>query len=80
MKNPVTAYWMKHYTSAPGPEGRCTLCGNSGLIDTRNTARDASGRLVGRISPCICPNGQAERADQARSQRLARARKDTLGL
>lgn len=53
-------YWLKYYASEPGPKGRCTLCGNSGIIDTRG-AMDATGHEVGRMNYCICPNGQEAR-------------------
>lgn len=52
----VTAYWLDHYCTE-----HCTLCGNSGQIDTR-TAKTATGKQCGRINFCICPNGQAMRA------------------
>lgn len=38
----------------------CTLCGNSGVIDSRGVAT-AAGVVVGRLNFCICPNGQALR-------------------
>jgi hypothetical protein len=56
----VTDYWMAHYVSAP-PHSLCTLCGNSGTIDTTKTAISAAGVNAGRVSFCICPNGQALR-------------------
>lgn len=53
----VTAYWLEHYAT-----GHCTLCGNTGVVDTSTTAVDAGGASVGRKNFCICPNGQAMRA------------------
>lgn len=50
-------YWMKYYISEPGTEGRCTLCGNSGILDTRGV-KDVCGNDVGCLNYCICPNGQ----------------------
>lgn len=52
----VTDYWLKFYV-----EGVCTLCGNSGYVDTRKTAVSPLGVKVGRRQPCICPNGQENR-------------------
>lgn len=48
----ITKYWIKHYV-----EGHCTLCGNSGLIDTSGV-RTHAGVKVGRVNYCLCPNGQ----------------------
>jgi len=52
----VTDYWLAYYAT-----DHCTLCGNSGVIDTTN-ARTGTGLHVGRKNWCICPNGQAMRA------------------
>ena len=54
--NAITEYWLKYYC-----EDHCTLCGNSGFVDTTATARTATGLCVGRQNFCICPNGQALR-------------------
>lgn len=52
-ENPViTRYWLDHYCVT-----FCTLCGNSGIIDTRGVKTPA-GHIVGRLNYCICPNGQ----------------------
>ena len=51
----VTQYAMAYYVT-----NQCTLCGNSGIIDTRG-AMTAAGVPVGRLNWCICPNGQAYR-------------------
>lgn len=48
----VTNYWLAFYAS-----DHCTLCGNSGIIDSRGT-KTAAGVSVGRLNWCICPNGQ----------------------
>lgn len=48
----VTNYWHEFYCTQ-----HCTLCGNSGVIDTTGV-RTAAGILVGRKNLCICPNGQ----------------------
>jgi hypothetical protein len=52
----VTSYWFMYYAT-----DHCTLCGNTGIIDTRST-RTPAGVLAGRLNLCICPNGQAMRA------------------
>jgi hypothetical protein len=53
--NAITRYWLKHYATQ-----HCTLCGNSGVIDSRGR-KTAAGVLAGRLNWCICPNGQALR-------------------
>lgn len=49
----VTEYWLTYYA-----DKHCTLCGNSGIIDTTGIAKTAAGLSVGRKNYCICPNGQ----------------------
>jgi hypothetical protein len=51
----ITRYWLEYYA-----DSHCTLCGNSGVIDTAGV-RTAAGKEVGRKNYCICPNGQALR-------------------
>lgn len=53
----ITDYWIEHYTNL----GLCSLCGNSGIVDTRKTAKSAAGVVSGRLNWCICPNGQIMR-------------------
>lgn len=55
IKKAITDYWFAHYCS-----DHCTLCGNSGVIDTTGV-RTPAGVLVGRRNWCICPNGQVGR-------------------
>jgi hypothetical protein len=57
---PVIDYWAQHYVNEKA--GVCALCGNSGVIDTTNAAVSPTGVKVGGRMPCICPNGQWERA------------------
>jgi hypothetical protein len=38
--------------------GSCCLCGNSGIIDTRNVMFDEYGDECGAEVFCICPNGR----------------------
>lgn len=49
----LTTYWLTHFLAAP----YCTLCGNSGIIDTSESAKDPHGNPVGVRTYCICPNG-----------------------
>lgn len=37
----------------------CGLCGNTGIIDTRETAVSPAGVHCGDRFHCICPNGRA---------------------
>lgn len=55
--DPITKYWFLNYVS---PSGLCTLCGNTGKIDTVGIT-SAAGVLCGRINLCLCPNGQKMR-------------------
>lgn len=55
----ITDYWYAHYVNHE--VGLCSLCGNSGKIDTRLTAISAAHVPAGRINYCICPNGQIMR-------------------
>ena len=51
----VTDYWLAFYANC-----HCTLCGNSGIVDTRGV-KTAAKVETGRLNWCICPNGQALR-------------------
>ncbi len=57
----VTRYWLEFYGDNKTGFGHCTLCGNTGVIDTTLTAFSSAGIRVGRKNFCICPNGQALR-------------------
>jgi hypothetical protein len=57
----VSQYAMQYYVT-----NQCTLCGNSGIIDTRGV-RTAAGVPVGRLNWCVCPNGQALRQHRDRN-------------
>lgn len=52
----LTNFWLEYYAN----KGLCSLCGNSGRIDT-TTAVSAAGVKSGCINYCICPNGQVLR-------------------
>lgn len=38
--------------------GRCGLCGNSGIVDTRGKVVSPRGEDCGVRACCICPNGR----------------------
>lgn len=59
MNKAVKEYWLDHYTTE---HPLCSLCANTGVIDTRSTAVSAAGVRSGRLNWCICPNGQAMRS------------------
>lgn len=52
----VVDYWAHFYLE----RHLCSLCGNSGIVDTTGV-KTAAGVVVGRRNFCICPNGQAIR-------------------
>lgn len=52
----VVDYWYEYYVK----NGLCSLCGNSGKIDTRS-AKSAAGVACGDMHYCICPNGMIMR-------------------
>lgn len=60
VEKPITEYWRNHYVN----KGHCSLCGNSGIIDTTGV-RTAAGVIAGRKNYCICPNGQSIRKQEA---------------
>lgn len=53
--SPITNYWYKFYCAE-----HCTICGNTGIIDSTG-AETPAGVVVGRRNWCICPNGQVLR-------------------
>lgn len=55
----IRDYWLLYVSD---DAALCSLCGNSGIIDTRATAVSAAGVNAGRLNYCICPNGQAMRS------------------
>jgi hypothetical protein len=63
-ENIITGYVMKYYVRP-----HCSLCGNSGIVDT-NGVKTAAGILVGTRQPCLCPNGQAMRKELIRLVKL----------
>ncbi len=63
----ITEYWSEHYIN----KRICSLCGNSGIIDTTGT-KTYAGVEVGRKNYCICPNGQAMRNAFVKGRQLGR--------
>lgn len=57
----ITKYWLEYYTNEDTFGNLCSLCGNTGVIDTRGKAISPMGIDAGKINFCICPNGQAMR-------------------
>ena len=51
--------WLDYYLNQE--VGLCSLCGNSGVVDTRKTAVSQAGVSAGRLNWCICPNGRTLR-------------------
>lgn len=51
----LTQVWLDEFC----PKGICGLCGNSGRIDTTESALSPDGHPVGGRFWCICPNGRA---------------------
>jgi uncharacterized protein CbrC (UPF0167 family) len=52
-KDWLSDYWLEHHCSEA-----CTLCGNSGVVDTTGVRTRVE---VGRRNWCICPNGVRRR-------------------
>jgi hypothetical protein len=62
----IDDYFWKHYwNQEAGFGGLCSLCGNSGVIDTRETANSGANVKAGRLNYCLCLNGRAMREANA---------------
>jgi hypothetical protein len=57
IRDGVEEYWTRYFVS---PEGLCTLCANTGVVDTSG-ARSMAGVKAGKVQFCICPNGHSLR-------------------
>ncbi len=53
-KKQLSDFWAVEYS----PKNHCCLCGNRGIIDTRNKVFTPAGYECGARVFCICPNGQ----------------------
>jgi hypothetical protein len=63
-KKQLAMFWLENYeVKIEGIGGYCGLCGNTGLIDTRNSAKTPRGQQCGGVFPCVCPNGRAIKPD-----------------
>lgn len=62
-KNNPRDAWLEFDSIQMGPHGieigYCGLCGNSGVLDTTNSAKTPGGRSCGVKAYCICPNGRS---------------------
>lgn len=54
-KSALTDLWFAEFVR----NHHCGLCGNTGWIDTRETAVTPAGVRCGDRFLCICPNGRA---------------------
>ena len=59
MKNKkiISDFWLDNYRNLE--KDLCGLCGNTGMIDTTNSAVSPMGIKAGGRYFCICPNGRA---------------------
>jgi hypothetical protein len=48
----------------------CSLCGNTGVIDTRGRAISPAGYDAGMRHYCLCPNGRAMRETDPEQKRI----------
>lgn len=55
----LSDFWVENFVNGH----HCSLCGNSGIIDTRGTAVTGAAIKSGRLNWCICPNGMAIRSN-----------------
>lgn len=66
----VRDLWIDEFVNRAS--GLCSLCANSGVIDTRGRAISGAGVDSGRLNFCICTNGRGKRehALHRRSERI----------
>lgn len=76
MKNKriIAEFWDENYTVQAMEKNRildkvieitfCGLCGNTGIIDTTQSAITPNGTSVGKKFYCLCPNGRALKANK----------------
>lgn len=53
-KDMLSRLWLDEFVQ----NGACCICGNSGVIDTRNVMFTPAGKHCGAEAFCICPNGR----------------------
>ena len=75
MKKKLTALWQEEFARL----GHCCLCGNSGIINTRNKVFTAAGFHCGDIAFCICPNGRAYKKQDPAAITAMRVNPETGG-
>jgi hypothetical protein len=54
-KSQMATLWRDEF----GKRNHCCLCGNHGIINTRNKVFTAAGFECGDIVFCLCPNGRS---------------------
>jgi hypothetical protein len=69
MKNKkwLSNFWCDNYID--NNSGLCSLCGNTGVIDTTKSAVSPAGVHCGGKHFCICPNGIASKEMGARRRK-----------
>lgn len=72
----IDDYFWKYYCNQEA--GLCSLCGNSGVIDTRETANSGANVKAGRLNYCLCPNGRAMREANATLATQTRTWRDQI--
>lgn len=56
----IKTFWLEFtqdFIDADG-SGLCGLCANRGVLDTRGHVKHRTGKDVGVLRWCICPNGR----------------------
>lgn len=53
-RHKLTDLWLNEFIR----NGSCCICGDSGMIDTRNVIFNEFGEECGAEVFCICPNGR----------------------
>lgn len=49
--------WLE-FLGPPNVESHCGLCGNTGIVDTRDKVTSSYGDECGVRAYCLCPNGR----------------------
>lgn len=66
-KKQLSDLWFDEYAK----RNHCCLCGNYGVINTRDKVFTAAGVECGDIAFCICPNGRSwKRQDPQAIERM----------
>jgi len=67
MKNKkiLSDFWLNNYVNKE--YALCGLCGNTGIINTTNSAVSPAGIKCGGKYFCVCPNGRVIKEQKARA-------------